>query len=116
MEFAFCRQAAQKWESTKKSEWSTPKRPRLEDFSAIEGILSPVPSIDDGEDAMDDEDEERVQQTQSQSSSFDRPETPPLSQKKARSMAESPEKVEGASRGVGPRRNLMFRLEDEGSL
>ena len=125
-----CSRAAQKWEEKKKREWATPKRPRSEDFSALDvgtsnlaiesllSPLSPVPSIDDGEDAMADEDEGPLQKTQPQSSVFDRPETPPLSQEKAPSKAEeeSLEKVEAGSRAVGPRRNLFpFCLDDEGS-
>lgn len=86
------RLAAIRWEEQKKTEWSTPKRIRL-------NFPSPVPS--------DDDDFQLIQQEQEESPFYEeRPETPPRSQP-------SPRARESQTGGSGAaRRNLLSELQD----
>ena len=102
------RQAARRWEETKKTEWSTPKRQRTEtDFpygnlatSDVESILSPASSMGGVEEET---------QPLPPSEDFDRPDTPPLSQP----MRSKAEFLDSDRTGSSARRNLSAAFEDQ---
>ena len=115
--------AARKWEATKKTEWSTPKRQRISaDFphahleptstsdAKIRAILSPASSMGGVE---EEEEEEEEPQPLPEDDAYDRPDTPPLSQRadeSKRMVDEShPEPVGSA------RRNLFTAFKDSPS-
>ena len=128
--------AAQKWEEKKQMEWSTPKRlrtatgfpldggfvpsarPTTTMNSEVRSILSPASSMGGVEEEEDVEDEETVDSESQTRDSYDRPDTPPLSQQSIRSRPVALEGGAGGNGGsgdggsVGVRRNLLAAFGD----
>jgi len=115
-------QAARKWEATKKTEWSTPKRQRtsadfpLADFEStststtnIQAMLSPASSmggVEEGEEEL---------QPLPERDTFDRPDTPPLSQRADESRRVMDEPQQQQIWNSGARRNLISAFQESPS-